>query len=147
MRKIFLFLSLLVLLLPVPYSYGFSTKGEDCSKCHTLTKDDAAALLKDLIPNVKVLEVRVSPVKGMWEVDIESGGRKGPLYVDFSKKFIVSGSIVSIKEKKNLTQERAEELNKVVLSKDDVSKIPLDDALVMGDKNAKHKVIVFDDPE
>ncbi|MCL5423042.1 MAG: DsbC family protein [Nitrospirae bacterium] len=142
MRKIFLFLSLLVLLLPVPYSYGFSTKGEDCSKCHTLTKDDAAALLKDLIPNVKVLEVRVSPVKGIWEVDIDSGGRKGPTYIDFSKKYLVAGSIVDIKEKKNLTQERLSEINKV-----DVSQIPLSDALVMGDKDAKHKVIVFDDPD
>ena len=147
MYKILLSLVVTVLLLPVSYSYGFSTQGEDCSKCHTLTKDDAAAFLKDLLPNVKVLGVGVSPLKSMWEVDVESGGRKGLLYVDFSKKFIVSGSIVSIKDKKNLTQERAEELNKVVLSKDDVSKIPLDDALLMGDKSAKYKVIVFDDPD
>jgi thiol:disulfide interchange protein DsbC len=142
MYKMLLSLVVTVLLLPVSYSYGFSTQGEDCSKCHTLTKDDAATLLKDLIPNVKVLEVRVIPVRGMWEVDIESGGKKGPLYVDFSKKYLVSGTIINIKDKKNLTQERAQELNKV-----DVSQIPLGDALVMGDKNAKHKVIVFDDPE
>jgi thiol:disulfide interchange protein DsbC len=142
MYKILLSLVVAVLLVPVSYSYGFSTKGEDCSKCHTLTKDDATALLKDLIPNVKVLEVRVSPVKGIWEVDIESGGKRGPTYVDFSKKYIVAGSIVDIKEKKNLTQERLSEINKV-----DVSQIPLDDALVMGEKDAKHKVIVFDDPE
>ena len=142
MYKMLLSLVVTVLLLPVSYSYGFSAQGEDCSKCHTLTKDDAATLLKDLIPNVKVLEVRVIPVKGMWEVDIESGGKKGPLYVDFSKKYLVSGSIVNIKEKKNLTQERHEELNRV-----DVSQIPLGDALVMGDKSAKRKVIVFDDPD
>jgi thiol:disulfide interchange protein DsbC len=141
-------LSLVVaLLLPLAHAYGFSTKGQDCSKCHTLTKDDAAALLKDIIQNVKILDVRVIPVKGMWEVDIEAGGRKAPLYVHFSKKYLLSGSLVSIADKKNLTQERAEELNKVVLSKDDLSKIPLDDALVVGAKNAKHKVIVFDDPD
>ena len=142
MYKLLLSLVVAVLLLPVSYSFGFSTKGEDCSKCHTLTKDDAAALLKDLIPNVKVLEVRVSPVRGMWEVDIESGGKKGPTYVDFSKKYLVAGSIIEIKGKKNLTQERLTEINKV-----DVSQIPLGDALVMGDKDAKHKVVVFDDPE
>jgi thiol:disulfide interchange protein DsbC len=34
------------------------------------------------------------------------------------------------------------ELNKV-----DVSKIPLEDAIVVGKPDAKHKVIVFDDPE
>jgi thiol:disulfide interchange protein DsbC len=147
MYKMLLSLVVTVLLLPVSYSYGFSTQGEDCSKCHTLTKDDAATLLKDLIPNVKVLEVRVVPVKGIWEVDIESGGKKGPVYVDFSKKYAVSGALINIKDKKNLTQERVEELNKVVLSKNDVSAIPLDDAVVMGDRNAKYKIIVFDDPE
>ena len=82
------------------------------------------------------------PVKGLWEVDIDAAGKKGPLYVDFSKKYLISGAVVSIKDKKNLTQERLTELNKV-----DVSKIPLDDALVMGDKDAKHRVIVFDDPD
>jgi len=142
MYKILLSVVATLLLLPVSYSYGFSTKGEDCLKCHTLSKDDAAALLKDLIPNVKVLEIRMSPVKGIWEVNIESGGKKGPTYVDFSKKHLIAGSIVDIKEKKNLTQERLSEINKI-----DVSQIPLGDALVMGDKNAKNKVIVFDDPE
>jgi thiol:disulfide interchange protein DsbC len=142
MRNILFLLCMTVLLLPASYSYAFSAKGEDCSKCHTLSKEEAASLLKDLIPNVKVLEVRISPLKGVWEVDVEAGGKKGPTYVDFSKKHLVAGSIIEIKEKKNLTQERLTELNKV-----DVSQIPLGDALVMGDKDAKHKIIVFDDPE
>jgi protein-disulfide isomerase len=29
----------------------------------------------------------------------------------------------------------------------DVSKIPLDDAVVMGEKNAKYKIVVFSDPD
>ena len=33
------------------------------------------------------------------------------------------------------------------MTKVDVSKIPLQDALVIGDKNAKNRVIVFSDPE
>ena len=52
------------------------------------------------------------------------------------------GSMVSIKEKKNLTQERFTELNKI-----DVSQIPLEDALVMGDPKAKIRIIAFDDPD
>jgi thiol:disulfide interchange protein DsbC len=140
MRKLVFFSILAILLLPLSYSYGFSEKGQDCSKCHTLSKDEAAGLLKDF-GEVKILEVGVSPLKGMWEVDLEARGKKFPVYIDFSKKYMVSGAVISLKEKKNLTQERLTELNKV-----DVSKIPLDDALVMGDKNAKHKIIVFDDP-
>jgi thiol:disulfide interchange protein DsbC len=50
--------------------------------------------------------------------------------------------LISIVDKKNLTQERLTELNKV-----DVSQIPLDDALVMGDQNARIRVIVFSDPD
>lgn len=142
MRKMLFLLCAIVIVLPVSYSYGFSSKGEDCSKCHTLSKDEAAELLKDFIPNVKVLEVLSGPLKGTWEVDIESGGKKGPVYVGFSKKQLIAGPIFTITDKKNLTQDRISELNKV-----DVSQIPLDDALVMGDKNAKFKIIVFDDPE
>lgn len=141
MSKIF-FVVAIVLALPFSYSYGFSERGQNCSKCHTLKSDETSALLKDIIPNLKVLDIRTSPVKGMWEVDIEAGGRKGLVYVDFSKKHVISGQILAIKEKKNLTQERLIEINKV-----DVSQIPLSDALIMGDKDAKHKVIVFDDPD
>lgn len=147
MRKVVFYGVIAVLLLPISYSYGFSTKGEDCSKCHTLSKDEADALLKELDPNIKVMDIMSSSVKGIWEVDIEAGGKKMPVYVDFSKKYLISGAVISIKDKKNLSQDRLAELNKIVLSKADVANIPLDDALVMGDKDAKHKVIVFDDPE
>ena len=52
------------------------------------------------------------------------------------------GALVDIKTKANLTQERFNEINKT-----DVSLIPLDDALVMGDKDAKNRIIVFTDPD
>jgi thiol:disulfide interchange protein DsbC len=64
------------------------------------------------------------------------------VYVDFSKKYLISGALVDIKTKANLTQERFNEINKT-----DVSLIPLDDALVMGDIDAKKRVIVFTDPD
>ena len=52
------------------------------------------------------------------------------------------GSLISIRERKNLTQERVAELNKI-----DVSQIPLDNALVLGDRNARIKIISFHDPD
>jgi len=142
MRKLLFFVVMAFVLLPVSYSYGFSEKGQDCSKCHTLTKDEAVTLMKDFGQDVKVLEVLTSPIKGMWEVDVETGGKRGLVYIDFSKKYLVSGSIISLKERTNVTQERFTELTRV-----DVSQIPLDDALVMGVKDAKYKVVVFDDPD
>jgi hypothetical protein len=129
-------------LLPISYSYGFEAKGQECSKCHTLSRDEAKDLLKNIIPDVAILEIRLSPVKGVWEVDLESRGRKAIVYVDFSKKHFFSGALVSVGERKNLTQERLIELNKV-----DVSQIPLEHALVMGDPRARIRVIVFTDPD
>ncbi len=121
---------------------GEKKAGAKTSEGNVLSKEDALAALKELAPDIKILEVRPGPVAGLWEVDVESGGKKGILYLDSSKKYMVQGAIVDLKSKSNLTQERFNEINKV-----DVSQIPLDDAIVMGDKNAKHRVIVFDDPE
>ncbi len=131
---------LLFCLLPIGHSYGFEAKGQDCSKCHTLSSDEARDLLKNIIPNIIILDIRLSPAKGFWEVYLTSEGRKGFVYIDFLKKHFFSGALIFIAEKKNLTQERLIELNKV-----DVSQIPLDDALVMGDQKARIRVIVFTD--
>ncbi len=136
------FLLLLLCFLPAGYSHGFESTGQECSKCHTLNKDQANDLLKSVAPDAAVLDVRLSPVKGVWEVVLESRGRKAIVYVDFSKKYFFSGSLVSVGEKKNLTHDRMIELNRV-----DVSQIPLNDALVMGDGKARIRVIVFTDPD
>ncbi|MGO8988979.1 MAG: disulfide isomerase DsbC N-terminal domain-containing protein [bacterium] len=135
------FLLVFCLFSPNP-SFCFEGKGQDCSKCHTLSNDEARDLLKEAIPDIKIVSVKLAPPKGFWEVYLESGGRKGLIYVDFAKRHFFVGSLISIKEKKNLTQERFAELNKV-----DVSQIPLNDALVLGDQKARIKVISFSDPD
>jgi thiol:disulfide interchange protein DsbC len=142
LRKIIFLLTIILIFFTAANSFAFVTKGQDCSKCHNLKKDEASALLKELIPGVKILTIRTIPVRSMWEVVLETNGRKELVYIDFSKKYLLSGSLIDIKGKKNLSQDRLADINKV-----NVSQIPLKDALVMGDKNAKHKVIVFDDPE
>lgn len=142
MHKILFFAALIPIIFHPSYSEGFSSRGQDCSKCHTLRKEEAVDLLKDLVPNIKVRDVKVSPIKAVWEIEFEAEGKKGLVYVDFSKKYAVSGSILDIKEKKNLTQDRFSEVNKV-----DASKVPLKDAILMGSKTAKNKIIVFTDPD
>ena len=142
MVRKFLILSLFLCISQVNPSLGFEARGQDCAKCHTLNSDEARNLLKDIIPNPKVLGVSPGPTKGYWEVYLESGGRKGLIYIDFLKKHFISGSVVSLSEKKNLTQERLTELNRV-----DVSQIPLEDALVLGDPKAKIRIVAFDDPD
>jgi thiol:disulfide interchange protein DsbC len=142
MRKVLLLFLVVLVLSAAADSYGFSTKGQDCSKCHTLKKDEAATLLKNFDQNIKVLSVGIGSVKYLFEVSVESNGKKGLVYIDFPKKRLFSGSLFQIQGRKNLTQEKLSEINKV-----NVSQIPLADALVLGEKNAKYRVVVFDDPE
>ncbi len=142
MRSFPWFVATAVLLLFSTQSFGFSSQGRNCEKCHTLKKAEAEALLKGGIPNVKVLAIRTAPTKTMWELDVEADGKKGLVYLDFSKKYLFSGSIIDLKQGKNVSQERFSEFNRV-----DVSKIPLKDAIVLGDRNARKRVIVFDDPD
>ncbi|MEW6570239.1 MAG: DsbC family protein [Nitrospirota bacterium] len=145
MRK-FVLIVLISLLAVIPFFVHAALSVErcdhDCMKCHQLSNNGAVNLLKDAVAGVKVLEIKPGPVKGLWEIAAEANGRKALYYVDFSKKFIVVGNVFDLKTKTNLTQERFLALNKV-----DVSLIPLDDAIVIGDKQAKKRIIVFTDPD
>jgi len=138
-------LFLLTVLLPGA-AFPFAKSDQDCAKCHTLNAEQARIILNDLIPNVKVIHVQPGPITGLWEIGIDMGGRKAIVYLDYAKKHIISpatrGEVIDVKTRTSLTQESFQKINKV-----DVSKIPLKDALVMGDRQAKNKVIVFDDPD
>jgi thiol:disulfide interchange protein DsbC len=141
-KRVFLLFLAVLILSAASDSFGFSTKGQDCSKCHTLKKDEATKLLKDFDQTIKIKTISVSAAKYLFEVSVESNGKKGVVYIDFPKKHLFTGSLYQINGKRNLTQESLSEINKV-----NVSQIPLGDAIVLGEKNAKYRVVVFDDPE
>ena len=108
----------------------------------SMSTEKAKALLQRLIPETNVLFVGPAPVKGFWEVVIENRGQKGIVYMDPTGEYIFSGSIIHIPSKTNVTKAKFDDINRV-----DVSKIPLDNAVVLGNPKARHKVIVFDDPD
>jgi len=145
MRK---FISVLLILFPLFTIFIFSNtycsnaSDQKSSSCSKMQKDDLLPLLKNLAPDIEILEIGTAPIEGLCEVAIETKGRKGILYTDPATKYIISGSILEIATKTNLSQERLIALNKV-----DVSQIPLDNAILMGDKEAKNRVIVFTDPD
>lgn len=149
MRKITLLFILGAFLVLSGYgtAYAFPKGDQDCSKCHTLTKEQAKSILDNLFPNIKIINVQSGPITGLWEIGIDVGGRKAIIYLDYARNHIISpqatgGNIVDIKTRTNLTQESFQNINKV-----DIAQIPLKDALFMGDEKAKYKVIVFDDPD
>jgi thiol:disulfide interchange protein DsbC len=145
MRKFIYILVALTLALFSRYENAYAfTKGaeQECSKCHTLNADQAAEVMKPFAPDVKVLNILPGPIKGIWEVDFESGGKKSVVYLDYSKKILIAGNLIDTRTKINYSKESFDKLNKI-----DFSQIPLDNALVMGSKDAAHKIVVFDDPE
>ncbi|MBF0554341.1 MAG: DsbC family protein [Nitrospirae bacterium] len=118
----------------------------NCATCHKLSKQEATEIVNGLNPGLSVEGVQVSPSKGLWEIVVKSKtepkGEKVILYLDFSKGNLLIGKLIKLKTKENLTDKRNMELNKV-----DYSAIPVKDALLLGEKNAKHKVIIFTDPD
>jgi thiol:disulfide interchange protein DsbC len=151
MKRMFFLISLAVLLSLVLGRAEVSAFGgceEDCGKCHSLNRDEALKILEHLnVSDAKVIDVKMSPIKGLWQVDVEKNGSKGVLYVGFSKKYIVGGPILEVATTANKTQETIEGMNRQPARYLDASKISLKDAILLGNETAKHKVIVFTDPE
>jgi thiol:disulfide interchange protein DsbC len=111
--------------------------GQDCASCHTLSKDEAKKLIKADAFKADVADVRMSPVKGLWEIEVAKEGQKFLIYVDFGKKYLVEGKFTPLAQ-----LGKPPELKKINLSQ-----IPLADAVIMGNPKAKTKIIVFDDPD
>jgi thiol:disulfide interchange protein DsbC len=135
-------LGVLLLLFAVPDAHPSMSEGcasGACTDCHSLTRDEAVKILGNTVDNV--LSVGPSPVNGLWEVGVEKEGKRTPLYIDFSKEYVVAGQIIQMSTKKNLTGNRILSMNRI-----DVSQIPLSEAIVIGMKDAKRRIVVFDDP-
>jgi thiol:disulfide interchange protein DsbC len=132
----------LLFLVAVPAAHAFTGEGCSsgaCTDCHSLTRDEAVKILGGNVDNV--LSVGTSPVGGLWEVAVEKAGQRWPLYIDFSKEHVITGQIIQLSTKKNLTGSRMMSMNRI-----DVSQIPLSGAIVVGKKDAKQRIVVFDDP-
>lgn len=134
----------LFLMVSVP-AHSFDIEGEgcgaECIECHKIEKDEASEVLKDFIE--RVVRVEESPVKGMWMVEVEAQNKRFPVYLHYSKKYFFAGNIIDIKNKRLV----GGEAQPAERAKVDVNKIPLDDAIIMGNPLAKKRVIVFDDPD
>jgi len=114
----------------------------NCAACHSLPKDEAGTIFKGI---GDVTEVKLSPLKGLYEVTVRQKDRQAVAYLDFGKKLLVPGPIFDIASKKPVTPPPVE-LPKII-SKAELEKIPLTDSLVMGNPNGKKRMFVFTDPD
>ncbi|PLX84631.1 MAG: protein-disulfide isomerase [Desulfuromonas sp.] len=144
MRRLFetlvAFVLLVLLAIPCAAMSGDGCGAGQCTDCHSLELEEATGLLKGTVD--RVLSVELGEMPGVWAVEVEKGGRKFPLYVDFSKSYLVAGNIVRLKDGKNINNDQSARPTRV-----DIGKIPLDDALLLGREDAKTKAVVITDPE
>ncbi|HZX47715.1 MAG TPA: DsbC family protein [Nitrospirota bacterium] len=136
MQKIFFTISILMAMLFPSVGFTFMGPpgcGQDCVSCHTLTKEEASKLLKMEVDNVSQ-----ASAKGLWEVTGKQKGKTVKVHMDYGKKYaIVIQAFIPIE---NIG--KPPEMKKV-----DVKSIPLTDSLIVGDPDAKNKLIVFSDPD
>ena len=148
MKKFLITLILLSSVVYVSPVFAFGGCEENCQKCHSLNNQEVQQIFTKLhAPDAKVIDIKMSPLKGLWEVTLDNKGQQGIMYVGFSKKYVVGGPIFEIDTASNKSQESLQKVNNEVPRYVDLSTIPLDNALLLGEKDARYKVIVFTDPD
>lgn len=118
----------------------------DCTSCHTLTAQEATGLLKKI--GGTVTSVRQSPSKGLFELLVERGGQKGVIFMDYGKKHLIQGVVVDLASLEQVIAHRSElpPPPKQITSVD-VKKIPVKNAVIMGNPKGSKKLYVFTDPD
>lgn len=114
----------------------------NCATCHSLSKAEAETLLKKF---GEVKDVKMAPVKGLYEVTIQQGDRQMAAYVDFSKELILAGPIYAIATRKMISPLPAQV--PIKLSRMQLDQIRIEDSIVMGNRNGGKRLFVFTDPD
>ncbi len=91
------------------------------------------------LPQFKQIdEVRKSEIGGLYEVRVDGSEI---YYTDAKADFLIEGSLIDTRSKRNLTEERVEKLTAIKFET-----LPLKDAFVMVRGNGERKLAVFEDP-
>lgn len=106
-----------------------------CIDCHTLSNSEAESLLG--FDKGSVRKVKVSPIRGLWEITFVKNKKESIAYMDFGKKHIINGPIYNLVSRKS----------KSISENNIANQIPLSDSIVMGNPQAKKKLFAFVDPD
>lgn len=94
--------------------------------------------LKEIAPDLKVTNIQASPIKGLYEVMAGTD----LMYITADGRHFISGHIVDLKTREDLTEPRLSEARKRL-----IDGIGENEMVVFGDKDAKHTITVFTDIE
>ena len=147
--SVFLYLSCALLFVSAPSGYGIAWGAEESQvkkDCISLGGEEIRDILKKLnVPDAKVISIAESPIKGICEVAIDITGQTKIFYLDVHKNYLILGSLVEVANMSNKTMEAVQKIQDK--KRIDTAKIPLTDALVLGEKGASKKTVVFTDPD
>jgi thiol:disulfide interchange protein DsbC len=91
------------------------------------------------LPQFKQIdEVRKSEIPGLYEVRVDGAEI---YYTDAKADFLIEGSLIDTRSKRNLTEERVEKLTAIKFDS-----LPLKDAFTVVRGNGERKMAVFEDP-
>jgi thiol:disulfide interchange protein DsbC len=114
----------------------------NCAACHTLSKAEAETLLENF---GVVKDVKLAPVKGLYEVTLQQGNQQMAAYVDFGKKLILGGPIYAIATR-NMISPLPTEVP-IHLSKLQMDSIKREYSIILGNHNGGKRLFVFTDPD
>jgi thiol:disulfide interchange protein DsbC len=144
-KQLFALLFISIIIAAPAFAMDKKNCGGECTSCHTLTEKDANELLKKTGINVK--SVKQSPAKGLFELLVEKDSKQGVIFIDYGKKHLLQGMIVSLETLQPVSSHAQDMPQPKQVTSVDVSKIPVVNAVIMGNPKGSKKLYVFTDPD
>lgn len=106
----------------------------------TLAPEQAKAITQNFegrFPGIRVDLVRITPMPGLYEIQVGMD----LLYTDVDANYVLQGSLIDARSRKDLTAERLEALQQVAFDS-----LPLDRAIKQVKGDGSRQLAVFEDP-
>ncbi len=130
LKNIFLAIQVCILLMATGLGPNTWAQGHEA----TIRKN-----LSERIPQIpRIEEITRSPMAGLYEIRLSTNEI---YYSDAEGNFLIQGSLIDTKSKRNLTEEREAKLSTI-----DFASLPFKDAITIVRGNGKRKLAVFEDP-
>ncbi|HEY4745508.1 MAG TPA: DsbC family protein [Desulfuromonadaceae bacterium] len=136
---------LVLLLSPVQALTHEGAVSGDCTSCHTLTIQEASQLLKKGGGTVK--SVRQAPSRGMFELLVEKNDRQGIVYIDYGKKHLMQGLLLSLDTFEPVAAHGTPAMQPQKVATINPVSIPNQYAFTMGNPEGAKQLYVFTDPD
>jgi thiol:disulfide interchange protein DsbC len=95
--------------------------------------------LAERLPQLPAInEVSKTPIPGLFEIRVNDNDI---YYTDAEGNYLIQGSLIDVRQRRNLTEERVEKLLAI-----DFSSLPLKDAFTVVRGNGQRKMAIFSDP-